>query len=181
MRYSAIHGCPRFSSRSVLDQIPAMTSLHWIPQVCWFREFFVGLRQVRRSAGGDLPLRFLPPFTSRSPLPLRSATPAIPAAGAQPVRREWPEGVVCGPRAPRIRPRDGCGPFCMQVIRAFRAAQRLRRARSRPSGRREGAARPEPGRTRPRNPVHPLPARRREAVARPQGGRASCSTSAGVR
>ena len=84
-------------------------------------------------------------------------------------------------RAPRIRPRDGCGPVCMESIRAFRAAQRLRRVGSRPSGRREGVARPEPGRTRRRNPVHPLPARRREAVARRQGGRALCSTSAGVR
>ena len=36
-----------------------------------------------------------------TPLPLQSATPAIPAARATPSRREWPEGGVCGSRVPR--------------------------------------------------------------------------------
>ncbi len=132
--------------------------------------------KVEEIGNFDLPwFLFTPHFHSEvqhRPFPQRGRSPSVGNGR----KARFPAA-----RAPRIRPRDGCGPFCMESIRAFRAAQRLRRVGSRPSGRREGVARPEPGRTRRRNPVHPLPARRREAVARRQGGRALCSTSAGVR
>ncbi len=103
-----------------------------------------------------------------APLPVRSATPAICAARAEPELRRWLEGGVRGPRGAedpvpeRLESRlDGDYPHS------------------------PGSATPPPGRTRRRNPFHPLPARPSApaggAGRRCQGGRSWCGTSAGVR